>query len=468
MKFAKTLVVALFLICLLIGTFRSVVAQKKQDVAIPDTPAGKVFAEFWNAYNTSDRDVMRQFFLARATQSDPSERQQSADRRTAFIENIYKGYRELNLHSIEGSTNYEIVVLAQSRITEAWCKFEFELDKEPPHAVAIGFTYAAAPASTNSRGRLSQSEIVKGLDAYLRKVLTADMFSGVVLVAKDGKPIANRAYGVANKSSNLPNRIDTRFSLASMSKMFTGVAIAQLAQQGKLSFDDPIVKFLPSYLNRQAAEKVTIHHLLTHTSGIGDYMDKDEFFTARQLAGGRFKSLDNYFTFFADDPLAFEPGKEFRYSSSGYIILGAIIEKASGQNYFDYVTEHIFKPAGMSQTDPRGKTGSPAGSATSTARDLLKFDKSLRKHKLLNAKYTDILLAPKVDSSFGGRYAYGFFVRNMGKDKRIVGHDGESPGVNTQLDMYLDDGYTVIVLSNYDPPAARNASAKLQELITRE
>jgi len=184
--------------------------------------------------------------------------------------------------------------------------------------------------------------------------------------------------------------------------------------------------------------------------------------------GGRFKSLDDYFTFFANDSLAFEPGKEFRYSSSGFIILGAIIEKVSGQNYFDYVTEHIFKPAGMSQTDPRGKTGSPAGSAFSTARDLLKFDTSLRKHKLLNAKYTDILLTPKVDSSFGGRYAYGFFVRNMGKDKRIVGHDGESPGVNTQLEMYLDNGYTVIVLSDYDPPAARNVSAKLQELITRE
>ncbi len=148
--------------------------------------------------------------------------------------------------------------------------------------------------------------------------------------------------------------------------------------------------------------------------------------------------------------------------------MGAIIEKVSGQNYFDYVTEHIFKPAGMSETDPRGKTGSPAGSAFSTARDLLKFDISLRKHKLLNAKYTDILLTPRVDSAFGDRYAYGFFVRNKGKEKHIVGHGGEAPGVNTQFDMYMNNGYTVIVLSDYDPPAARNVSAKLQELITQE
>ncbi len=294
------------------------------------------------------------------------------------------------------------------------------------------------------------------------------MFSGVVLVAKDSKPIANRAYGLANKSSNLPNRIDTKFSLASVSKMFTGVAVTQLAQQGKLSFDDPIGKFLPDYPNKQVAGKVTIHHLLTHTSGMGDYMDIEEFFTARQLAGGRFKSLDDYFPFFAIDSLSFEPGKEFQYSNSGFIVLGAIIEKVSGQNYFDYVTEHIFKPSGMYKTDPRGKSGSPAGSAFSTAGDLLKFDKSLRKHELLNAKYTDILLTPRVDSAFGGRYAYGFFVRNGGKEKRIVGHDGESPSVNTQFDIYLDSGYTIIVLSNYDPPAARNIAGKLQELITQE
>lgn len=116
MKFAKTLVVTLFLIYLLICTFKSVVAQKKQDVAIPNTSAGKVFAEFWSAYNTGDSEVIRQFFLAHATQSNPNERRQSADRRVAWVANIYTGFRELNLNSIERSTNYEIVVLAQSRI----------------------------------------------------------------------------------------------------------------------------------------------------------------------------------------------------------------------------------------------------------------------------------------------------------------------------------------------------------------
>lgn len=468
MKSAKTLVLTLFLGCLLPCPLKSIVAQEKQNVAIPDTPAGKVFAKFWTAYNTGDKELMRRFFLAHATQSDPNERREAADTRTAFVDNIYKGFRELNLQSVERSTSHAIVILGQSRVTEAWCKFELEVDEAPPHGIAIGFTYAMPPMKASSRGRLSEGEMVKQLDVYLQKMVTAGMFSGVVLFAKNGKPIITRAFGGSDKTSKLPNRIGTKFSLASMSKTFTGVAVAQLAEKGALSFDDPIGKFLPGYPNKEAAGKVTIHHLLTHSSGITDFMDKDEFFAARQLAGGRLKSLNDYFAFFAKDSLLFEPGKEFRYSSSGFIILGAIIEKASGQNYFDYVTEHIFQPAGMSATDSRGKTGSPAGSAISTAEDLLKFDISLRKHELLNPKYTNIVLTPKLESVFGDRYAYGFFVRSRGKETRIVGHGGEAPGVNTQLDMYLSSGYTVIVLSDYDPPAARNVATKLQELITQE
>jgi D-alanyl-D-alanine carboxypeptidase len=119
----------------------------------------------------------------------------------------------------------------------------------------------------------------------------------------------------------------------------------------------------------------------------------------------------------------------------------------------------------MKNTDARGKTGSPAGSAVSTAEDLLKFARALRTRKLLNARYTDILLTPRVGKAFGGRYAYGFFVRNKDGPSRVVGHDGESIGVNTQFDMYLDNGYTVIVLSGYDPPAARNVAAKLRGMI---
>lgn len=412
-------------------------AQTKSDTVIPDTTAGRVFFDFLRAYNTGDEVELRRFFDVHSAQTEADKRRESVNRRAAWVANIYKGYRELEIQGIKRSTEREIVVLCRSKITEAWCEFEFEVDAEPPHGVAIGFTYAARPPGKAFRGKLTQKEIIKELDAYLEKLIRAEMFSGTVLIARDGKPVFKKSYGWENESAEIPNRAGTKFSLASMSKMFTAVAIAQLAQRGRLSFDDTIGRHLPEYPNRQAAEKITIHHLLTHTSGLGDYMNKERFHTARKNAGGRFDSPKDYFPFFAGDDPLFEPGERFEYTSAGYIVLGAIIEKVSGESYFDYVSKHIFKPAGMKNTDPRGKTGSPAGSAVSTAEDLLKFSRALLGHKLLSARYVDILLAPKTDSAFGKSYAYGFFVRKSEGAGRIVGHDGESTGVNTQFDIYL-------------------------------
>ena len=307
--------------------------------------------------------------------------------------------------------------------------------------------------------------MIKNLDDYTERMVSAGLFSGVVLLAKDGRPLFKKGYGSSKKSSKVRHPGDKKFSLASMSKMFTGVAITQLAQQRKLAFDDPIGKHLPDYPNKGAAERVTIHQLLTHTSGIGDYFEKEAFQAARKTAGGRLESPKDYFPFFANDPLLFEPGARFEYSNGGFVVLGAIIERVSGRSYFDYVIEHIFKPAGMKNTDPRGITGSPAGSAVSTAEDLLKFDRALRNRKLLSDTFTDILLTPRVGSAFGARYAYGFFVRNNDGASRVVGHDGESVGVNTRFDMHLDSGYTVIVLSDYDPPGAKNVAARFLDMI---
>jgi CubicO group peptidase (beta-lactamase class C family) len=318
-----------------------------------------------------------------------------------------------------------------------------------------------------SRGgpKLGTAEIVRRFNVYMEKVIAADKFAGVVLLAKNGQPILEKAYGASDKTSRRPNHIKTKFNLASMNKMFTSVAIAQLAERGKLSFNDPIGKFFPDFPNKRAAEKITIHHLLTHTSGLADYFDKKEYQSAKQAAGGRLKGPQDYFPFFASDPLTFEPGEKWEYSNAGFNVLGAIIEQVSGQSYFDYVTEHIFRPLGMNNTDPRA--GSSAGGALSTVGDLLKFDTAFRKHKLLSKKYTDIISTPKVDTAWGTKYGYGFGSEKV-NGRRIVGHGGDTIGISTEFDMYLDQGYTVIVLSNYDPPAAANISGKLHELIIQE
>jgi D-alanyl-D-alanine carboxypeptidase len=323
-------------------------------------------------------------------------------------------------------------------------------------------------------------------------------FPARVLLARDGTPIFKHAYGLASKAWNAPNRIDTKFNLGSMNKMFTAVAIARFVEQGKLSFTDPISKVWPDYPNKMVADKVTIHHLLTHTSGLGDYFN-DKFMEASR---DRFRTVHDYLPLFVNEPLLFEPGARWSYSNAGFMVLGGILEKVSGRSYFDEVREHVYKPAGMVNTDayemdrdvpnlaigytkmglsgepepgPRRNNlfmhviqGGPAGGGFSTVEDLLRFDVALRKHRLLSPATTDLVLAGKVKAPFGpdAKYAYGFIEERM-NGKRITGHGGGFPGISAQLDMYLDQAYTVAVLSNYEG-AAQTVANKLREMLTQE
>jgi CubicO group peptidase (beta-lactamase class C family) len=340
-------------------------------------------------------------------------------------------------------------------------------------------------------GKLTDAEIVRQLEAFADKLAGEDRFSGSVLLARDGRPLFRKAYGLASKAFDAPNRVDTKFNLGSMNKMFTAVGVARLAQQGKLDFSDPLAKHLPDYPNQEVARKVTLHHLLTHTSGIGDYFT-DKY---RQTSKDRFRAVRDYFPLFVDKPLEFEPGKRFRYSNAGFMVLGAVVEKVSGQNYFDYVREHIYRPAGMVNTDayemdrdtPNLATGytrqaggglknnlflhvvkgGPAGGGFSTVEDLLRFDVALRTHKLLDARHTDLVLTGKVPARGGDEYGYGFMIRKY-RGTRIAGHGGGFPGINSALEMYLDEGYTVAVMSNYDPPAAERVADKLRTLLAQE
>jgi CubicO group peptidase (beta-lactamase class C family) len=305
--------------------------------------------------------------------------------------------------------------------------------------------------------------MVKEFRAYMAKLTREDIFSGAVLVAKAGRPIFTEAYGLQDKASGTANRIDTRFSIASLGKMFTSVAVALLRQKGQLSLDDSIAKFLPDYPDQAVAGRVTVHHLLTHTSGIPDYMDDEQYQSAKRAAGGRWKRLEDYFPFFARKPLLFEPGEKDEYSNSGYIILGSIVEKVTGQRFGDYVRENILIKAGMNDTE--SSAISPAGGELSTVRDLLKFDRALRHEKLLTRPLTRNVLAAEIVR--GTANPYGFEVRRV-NGQRIVGHTGGYTGIDAVFDMYLDGDYSVIILSNYDPPAAQHVKNKFEELLTRK
>jgi len=345
------------------------------------------------------------------------------------------------------------------------------------------------------RNPVNASVLAKELDTYLEQATANDTFSGAVLVARNGQPIFKKAFGISNKGNGTMNNVDTKFDLGSMNKMFTAVAIAQLVERDKLSFTDTVGKLLPDYPNKQVAEKVTVHQLLTHTSGMGSYFN--EKFQANL---NNMKTVADYLPLFASDPLAFEPGSRWQYSNSGFTVLGLIIEKVSGQSYYEYVKEHIFKPAGMVNTDSferdkdvpnlaigymrmndrgmpdpsvplrentpvRPAKGSPAGGGYSTVEDMLKFSLALYGHKLLSQKYTEIVTAGKVESGGPGRkYAYGFG-DNVIDGSHIVGHNGGGPGIGANFDIFPEIGYVAVILSNHSAPTMMSVVKKIRELI---
>ncbi|EMP9871095.1 TPA: serine hydrolase domain-containing protein [Klebsiella pneumoniae] len=279
----------------------------------------------------------------------------------------------------------------------------------------------AAPAAKAAVARTSEKEAIAAFKTYIEKRAAEGGHSGAVKVSKNGKTLFEGAYGYADREKKIPNTLDTKFYFASMGKMVTGVAITQLIQAGKIKLDDPIIKFLPDYPNKELASKATIFHLLTHSGGTGEIWGPEFRDGADNL-----KEHADFIKLFGERPLLFEPGSKFGYSNYGMLILGRIIEVVSGQSYFDYVRENIFKPAGMNSTDnlPKdpaipglavnytkqgGETypdglrpsveplyrGMASGGGHSTVGDWTRFAEAVMNHKLLDAEHTELYLTGK-------------------------------------------------------------------------
>jgi CubicO group peptidase (beta-lactamase class C family) len=446
-------------------------AQNVGTAKLPDTQAGQRVAAYFKAFNSGDEPAMREFFTNNIAPDMLARR--PMDDRLRFYRQIHGDMGAIELERLVEATESAVTVLAKGEKGE-WFSLSFDFESQPPHKL-LGLRVehsdppsdnAARPAS-NARLPTTESELIAALEQHLDELVKADEFSGTVLLARNGKPLFQRAYGLASNEYNVPNQIDTRFNLGSINKVFTQIAIGQLAESSKLALDDRIIKYLPDYPNRQAAEKVTIRQLLEHSSGIGD------FFNEKYVAMPKDKIRRNadFLPLFAAEPLAFEPGTKNQYSNGGYIVLGAIIEKVSTQDYYTYVREHIFKPAGMENTDSyeadasvpnvatgytrhsgaggdarrnniytRPARGSSAGGGYSTVEDLLKFTIALQSRKLLANKEN---------------------VGMMAGDG--LGIAGGAPGINAVVEMDPVSGYTIIALSNYDPPSAVDIGRKFRE-----
>ena len=307
-------------------------------------------------------------------------------------------------------------------------------------------------------------------------------FSGSVLVARGQEVIFEQALGLASIRWQVPNRLETRFDLGSINKLFTQVAIARLAAEGKLSGSDTLAKHLPDYPSSEVAGKVTIEHLMRHTSGLGDIF-VPEFF---QASKARFRRPADFFPLFAHQPLMFEPGEGRSYSNAGYQVLGAVIERITGEPYAQAMEKLVFEPAGMSSTgffaadDPQpdiavGYTlqgtdgalrnnlfrlpiiGNPAGSSFATARDLWRFDQAFRDFRLIPE--------PSARWMLGGPEPGDATVESEPRLTTPIGVAGGAPGVSAVMES--DGEHTVIVLSNFDEPGAEAVGSALRRALKK-
>jgi CubicO group peptidase (beta-lactamase class C family) len=391
-----------------------------------------------------------------------------------FASNHYENSRGYDVVGVQESVPNGVVLLLKNKLTESYAAMAFMVDDKAPYKIkAIGGRQPKAPASAAAGKPLDNTAIAKEMDAFVKRLAEADVFSGAVLLAKDGSVVYKGVVGTANKDFNVPNRIDTKFNLGSMNKMFTAVSIAQLVEKGKLSFDDPLSKFIPDFPDAESAKKIQIKHLLSHTAGLGPYFTK----RYQDMSRNKLRTVDDMMALAKqDEKLLFEPGSKWQYSNTGMLVLGKIIEIVSGQSYYDYVRENIYKPAGMMSTDAYEldkinpnlavgyhKTftengiawsnnvfqhvmkGGPQGGGYSTVEDLLKFDQALRSGKLISSAMVKTLTTAKPELN-SPNYGYGFGVNAA---NGTFGHSGGFQGIHSNLDMYQNNGWTTIVMSNY-------------------
>ncbi|GAB3900171.1 hypothetical protein GCM10028803_22560 [Larkinella knui] len=321
-----------------------------------------------------------------------------------------------------------------------------------------------------AQGAYAQTKAEK-IDALMRQYSENKQFNGTVLVAENGKVIVKKGYGLANMEWNIPNTPDTKFRLGSVTKQFTAFLIMQLVDQGKLNVNEKITTYLPDY-PKATGDKITVHHLLTHTSGISNYTAFPKFF---ETMSRNPYTPEAFVKQFSDKPLDFEPGTKFSYSNSGYFLLGVLIEKLTGKPYATVLQESILTPAQLKDTGydmpgpilPKraaayekkggGYVNAPyldmtipyaAGSLYSTVEDLYRWDQVLYTDKMLSAASKKALFTP-----FQANYAYGWGVgkAKIGQRKDsvlLISHGGGINGFNTQFTRIPTDKHTIILLNN--------------------
>lgn len=319
---------------------------------------------------------------------------------------------------------------------------------------------------------VAQKNYPQLMDNFMSAHVNVREFSGSVFLMQKGKVIYEKGFGLANREWNIPNTIETKYRIGSITKQFTAACIMQLAEQGKLSLTDKLSKYISDY---PKGDSVSIHMLLTHTSGIKGYTEMPAFWPKAALA----LEPDSMIALFKREPYDFPPGTQWNYSNSGYFLLGYIIEKVSGSSYSDYLLKNVIHKAGLKNTmvdridsilqyrakgyDKDGNNWKnamfismegpfSAGAMVSTVHDLQIWMKALMENQVISAASVSKMTTP-----YKNNYGYGLTIDSLARHKRI-GHSGGIPGFNSYLGYFPSDDIYAIAISNCSSNASSVAN----------
>lgn len=468
--------VALAVLALAFPPYAATGMAAPASVTLPATPVGKLGGELIQHMNTDSPTQIRQW--APGILSLSIRKEDQAD----FIANLASAAGEgggFDLSDVKTDPHRAGLLEVVIKARRSGQLGLFILAADPAHpdrlmqADVVPMDDPALYADWPKRAT-SDSEIARLIHSALDRLVSTSDFSGCVSVVEDGKTLFDECRGLAERRFAVAVDQQTRFHIGSMDKMFTAVAIAQLVEVGKLSWNTRLDQLVPEYPDREAAKSITVWQLLHHTAGLGDFL-VPEYFQHREA----FIDPTDYLDLIARQPRSGTPGKEWSYSNAGYILLGRIIENVSGENYFDYIQRHVFAPAGMrasgfdrlDEVTPNlavgyfhegvfstewkadwlklGVKGGPSGGGYSNNTDLLRFASALREGKLVKPATLAKMFDDEVPAGPGG-YAAGFGDR-LSHGDHVRGHAGGIEGTTANLQLIWKGGAAVALTSNEGP-----------------